>query len=189
MKALKLIILFSFTILFISCESNNPSPANIVGEWQFNEIETKVQVLGEAPSNVKFELKKGKYRLNLTQEGTFSMFVDATAKNEMAKLKIDNKQIELKSNGSYVIKKDLILFNRNNEDKSGQKPKYRLSYPNTDTFVIEIDKALYVEIVYDYIKSQEATLKTYGTTVAEVMKEFKAELIAFNYKVTYVRVK
>jgi hypothetical protein len=183
MNTFRAILLLIFSYFLLSCESAEPEINQLLGDWALQTTQINVQIKSEAPLASVVDMSATKYLLSLKEDGTYSIAMDDAAKKKIANLDLEMKGVNLDDiKGTYEIKGNIMLFKSNDSDE-----KYRITFLDTNSFQMEMDRAIYMESLKEQISGQADYFKAYGLTIEEVMKGLSAEIIEYNVKTVYRR--
>lgn len=189
MKIINSFIVVLISVLFFGCEAEDVELNQILGDWQLQSTSVDINIVDEKP--VKFDLDLSEYQstISFKEDGTFT-----TKSNEAVLLKLKQQNVEIADysltfGGTYTIENGVFTINSKDQNNKSQKSKFKITFQADDTFWIEMNKAIYLDMIKVELETQKTLLAAYGLTVDMVIEELSADVLKFDYKTIYKKVK
>lgn len=188
-NAFKTFLLISIYFIFVSCESKDPKTELLIGDWQIVNTKYLASIKDQPSQSGNISWDTGKYILTFKPGGNFTTSMDEIMKQKLANASIKNMSELGNSQGTYNKDNKYLFMSYLNTKNEKINNKSLVSYPDENTLVLEVTKEMYLDEYKQTLNTQANYLKQKGYTVEEVFNEIKSQVLEYNVKIYYKKLK
>ncbi len=189
MKIFNSLFIIILAVFFFGCESENVELNQILGDWQLKSTSVDIDIQAENPVKFDLDLSEFQYILSFKNDGTYTVKIDKGAIDKLKQLNVEIANYSLTSSGTYAINDGVFSINSKDTNNKTQKTKFKIAFTSNESFQIEMDKAMYLELIKVELESQKSLLASFGVTVDQVMDQMATDIKKFQYKSVFIKMK